>query len=62
MKRRGNILRGEAHPRAKLKNEDVLKIRELYAQGFSTNVIARTFHISQWNVKSIGKRETWTHI
>ena len=49
-----NRLRGENHPQAKLTNKDVLQIRELYQQGFSTNVIARNFkvrvgQIKQWN-------------
>ena len=37
-----NRLRGESHPSAKLTNEQVIKIRELHKQGFSTNVIAVT--------------------
>lgn len=55
-------LRGEAHPRAKLTNEQVIQIRELYSHGFSTNVIARNFKVSKWNVEEIIKNKTWTHI
>jgi predicted DNA-binding protein YlxM (UPF0122 family) len=55
-------LRGESHPRAKLTNEQVIKIRELHTQGFSTNVIARNFKVSKWNVEQIIKNKTWTHI
>lgn len=55
-------LRGESHPRAKLTNEQVRKIRELHTQGFSTNVIARNFKVSKWNVEQIIKNKTWTHI
>jgi len=57
-----NRLRGESHPRAKLTTEQVLQIRDLYSKGFSTNVIARNFKISTWNVEEICKRKTWTHL
>ena len=57
-----NRLRGEAHPRAKLKNEDVIEIRKLYDAGFSHNLIARNFKISKWNVVEIGERNTWKHL
>lgn len=55
-------LRGESHPRAKLTNEQVRQIRELYKQGFSTNVIARNYKVSKWNIEEIVKNKTWTHI
>lgn len=55
-------LRGESHPRAKLTNEQVRQIRDLYKQGFSTNVIARNYKVSKWNVEEIVKNKTWTHI
>ena len=55
-------LRGESHPRSKLTAEQVLQIRELYSKGFSTNVIARNFKVSTWNIEEIVKRKTWTHI
>jgi predicted DNA-binding protein YlxM (UPF0122 family) len=55
-------LRGENHPKAKLTNEQVRIIRELFKQGFSTNVIARNFKVSKWNIEEIVKRRTWTHI
>lgn len=57
-----NRLRGESHPRSKLTSEQVLQIRELHKQGFSTNVIARNFKVSKWNVEEIVKRKTWTHL
>ena len=53
---------GENHPKAKLTNEQVRTIRELFKQGFSTNVIARNFKVSKWNISEIVKRQTWTHI
>ena len=57
-----NRLRGESHPRSKLTSEQVKQIRELAKQGFSTNVIARNFKVSTWNIEQIVKRKTWTHI
>ena len=57
-----NRLRGENHPRAKLTNEQVRKIRELYNSGFSHKLIARNFKISTWNVKEIGEGITWKHL
>ncbi len=57
-----NRLRGESHPMSKLTNEQVKQIRELYSQGFSTNVIARNFKVSKWNVEQIIKNKTWTHL
>ena len=57
-----NRLRGESHPQSKLTTEQVIQIRELAKQGFSTNVIARNFKVSTWNIEEIVKRKTWTHI
>ena len=55
-------LRGEAHPKAKLTNNQVLEIRKLGAAGFSHKLIARNFKISTWNVVEILERKTWIHI
>lgn len=57
-----NRLRGEAHPNAKLKNDQVLEIRYLYKCRYSTKVIARNYKISEWNVNFIVSRKTWNHI
>ena len=46
----------------KLTSQQVRQIRELYSKGFSTNIIARNFKVSTWNVEEIVKRKTWTHI
>ena len=62
MKSTRKTLRGESHPRAKLTSQQVRQIRELYSKGFSTNIIARNFKVSTWNVEEIVKRKTWTHI
>lgn len=57
-----NRPRGESHPKSKLTTEQVKQIRDLYSKGFSTNVIARNFKVSTWNIEEIVKRNTWTHI
>ena len=57
-----NRLRGESHPRSKLTSEQVVQIRDLYSKGFSTNVIARNFKVSTWNIEEIVERKTWTHL
>ena len=57
-----NRLRGENHPRSKLTSNQVKQIRELYKQGFSTNVISRNFKVSKWNVEKIVKNQTCKHI
>jgi DNA-binding NarL/FixJ family response regulator len=59
---KSNSRRGENHPKAKLTTEQVRQIRELFSKGFSTNVIARNYKVSTWNVEEIVKRKTWTHI
>jgi predicted DNA-binding protein YlxM (UPF0122 family) len=57
-----NRRRGETHPNSKLTNDDVLMIRDLYKKGFSINVIARNFKVSNWNIKEIVEGRTWTHL
>lgn len=46
----------------KLTEEDVLKIRNLYANGVSQYVIADSFCIGQQTVSKICRRESWKHI
>ena len=55
-------MKGENHPQAKLTDLQVLKIRELFTQGFSKNVIAKNFKVSTWNITEICNRRTWNHI
>lgn len=59
---RGRVLIGEKHHRAKLKNSDILKIRNLLAIGRSRRVIANIFSISISNVSAISTRRSWKHI
>ena len=52
---------GEGNNRAKLTEEDILKIREL-AGSMLQSEIARIFGISQVMVSSIIRRQSWAHI
>lgn len=55
--------KGSHNPNAKLNDDEVLKIRELWTIGHrNTKVIARTFKVSPANISKIVKRETWSHI
>lgn len=54
---------GEDHWTTTLKNEQVLEIRRLYAEGCaSMPAIARMFGISTETARSIIRRRTWAHI
>jgi hypothetical protein len=55
--------RGELNPRAKLRAEDVLKIRELFAAGVTTQTtLARSYGVSQAVISSITRGKTWRHL
>ncbi len=50
---------GEAHPRAKLTNDQVRAIRGDWRQ---IKIIAREFGVKPRNVSAIRNRETWAHL
>lgn len=57
------IRRGQTHPQAKLTDEQVLNIRELWSMGHrNVKVIARNNKVSPANVIKIVNRKTWTHL
>lgn len=57
------ILRGQSHPSAKLTDEQVRQIRNLWDMGHrNVKVIARNNRVSTSNIKKIIKRKTWTHL
>ena len=57
------ILRGQSHPSAKLTDEQVLAIRDLWKMGHrNIKVIARNNKVSTSNVLKIVQRKTWTHL
>lgn len=57
--------RGSSNPKAKLVEEQVLKIRQLYVkQSKSNNIytLAKQFNVSPDTIHLIVNRKTWTHI
>jgi group I intron endonuclease len=57
------LRRGVSHPRAKLSEQDVLKIRAMYpSRKISTTKIAARFSISRATLHSIILRKIWKHI
>ena len=53
---------GEKNGASKLNNETVIKIREMYSNGYSTNKIAEKLNLKQQNVWNICLRKTWKHL
>lgn len=56
--RRAN-LKGEDHPRAKLKKSDVDAIRDAYAEGVSAADLAKSFGVNRGQIHSIMARRAW---
>jgi group I intron endonuclease len=60
---RKGITVGENHPAAKLKSEDIIKIREMYfIEGISQKDISKIFNVAHSNINSIILRNTWAHV
>jgi hypothetical protein len=57
-----SILRGEAHQNAKLKEPDIIHIRQLAANGICYADIAPMFGIARSTVGSIVQRRIWKHV
>lgn len=54
---------GEQHPQSKLKNKDILQIRNLWEVGHrNIRVIARNYGVSTTNIKKIVNGSTWKHL
>jgi hypothetical protein len=54
---------GERNSVAKLKEEDVVKIRDMYAtKQFSCAAIAKQFNVTDSCIRNIVKRNTWAHV
>lgn len=54
--------RGEAAMNVKLKEVDVLRIRQMHSSGVTQTALARAFRVTQANIWHIVKRKTWIHI
>lgn len=61
-RKRRNALKGEENPRSRLKNDDVLKIRELYKQGVNGVELSKLFNCPHTLIYSIINRKLWRHI
>lgn len=53
---------GIKNPSSKLTESDVLKIRELYKNGYGCRKIANIFNIGKSTAIDIKHKRTWTHI
>jgi hypothetical protein len=58
----GTIRMGERIPSAKLKAEDVLRIKKLIASGRSYESLGREFGVSGSAISYIARGRTWTHL
>lgn len=54
--------KGEKHLQAKLTEEQVLKVRALYAEGITLTELARLMNVTKQNIYRIVHRYTWRHI
>ena len=53
---------GENHPRSKLKESDIIEIRQMAAGGCSRLSISQKFGVSLSAVSNIVARKTWKHL
>lgn len=53
---------GENHPRSKLKEADVIEIRQMAECGYSRLSISQKFGVSTSAISSILKGKTWGHL
>lgn len=61
-KSRNEKLKGTENPSSKLRELDVLYVRELYNMGYAIKFIAREFGMNRNTIRSIIRKETWTTI
>jgi hypothetical protein len=57
-----NYRMGENHGMSKLKEKDVIKIREMYSLGVNKNEISKIFNITPKYAYTIYKRKTWKYL
>lgn len=54
---------GQDHPNAKLKNIDIINIRQEYSKGNITQTsLGKKYDVTQTNIRSIVTRKLWKHI
>ena len=54
--------KGSAHHMSKLTDEDVLKIRQMHAEGVDRHIIKDMYTVTLRQIERIIYRESWTHI
>ena len=59
---RGTFGKGSKHPVAKLTEEKVLQIRELFARGCSAKKLCGLFDVHYQTIRRVVRRKIWTHI
>jgi len=52
--------KGESDYKAKLKNEDVLKIKKLLSQNVKQTDIAKMFNVSKMTISNIKNNKSWS--
>ena len=58
----GGSRKGQQNHFSKLKEEDVLKIRELSEQGQNSIVLSKIFDVTPQHIRWIVRRKSWNHI
>ena len=54
--------KGEEHPESKLKNDDVVKMRQMYEDGKTIYELAPIFGVSKSLVHVVVSRQNWKHV
>lgn len=58
----GNSQKGELCSSAKLNNESVLKIRQLWSEGVNAIVLSKMFKVHHSTIRKVVHRKQWSHI
>lgn len=61
-RRPGLACHGQAHPKAKLTEQQVLQIRKEHAAGISYSELAGRYEVDKSNIAAIVTRKTWRHL
>lgn len=58
----GTMVAGSKHPRAKITDSDVVKIRRMHASGKQPKYLASIFNLSSSAIRHIVSRRTWVNL
>ena len=56
------VCTGERHGMSKFKDTDIIKIRDMYKDGASTEYLAESYNVAKSTIIRIVKRRTWAHL